>query len=324
MDLDLGCLFGEEGEEVLGEVGGEVFCLALARGRFVDLSLSLSLFLNLKFWWELLEGKKQGERKGKEIPCRARPLPILRLQDSSISNPEAETLIIPPSREQLLVGKGKESDCREGSEVIELNFESARLLPLLCKIPTISTPPFGLDLLGALRREGSTTTVVWERCFIELLGGGRVVPSEGSPIKSAQRREPISSDDSQSVASLSSLVEEGALRKMRRKRSLSDFLREREDFSGNVNVHEVSSCDELLPLFRMEWGLSSWFRFAICLVWVDGREACSADMKSVESRLSILIILVLLLSGFIFVVLSVSVSASVFSCCPSTGGEAES
>jgi len=46
LDLDLGCLFCEEGEEVLGEVGGEVFCLALALvpARFVDLSLSFSFF----------------------------------------------------------------------------------------------------------------------------------------------------------------------------------------------------------------------------------------------------------------------------------------
>jgi len=46
LDLDLGCLFCEEGEEVLGEVGGEVFCLLLALARaYSSLSLSLSPLL---------------------------------------------------------------------------------------------------------------------------------------------------------------------------------------------------------------------------------------------------------------------------------------
>jgi hypothetical protein len=184
-----------------------------------------------------VERKRDGRwtEKGKKIPCRARPLPILRLQDSSISNPSNETLIVPPSREQLLVGR--ERECKDGKEVIELNFESERLFPLLCKIPTISTPPF-VDLLGEVRREGRTTTVVWERCFVALLGGGRVVPTEGSPIKSAQRREPISSDV-QGVL-VSSRGEEGALRKTRRKRTLRFFFCEGVGFGGNV--HDVSSC----------------------------------------------------------------------------------
>jgi hypothetical protein len=30
LDLDLECLFCEEGEEVLGEVGGEVFCFSIS------------------------------------------------------------------------------------------------------------------------------------------------------------------------------------------------------------------------------------------------------------------------------------------------------
>jgi len=169
-----------------------------------------------------VERKREGRwrEKGKKIPCRARPLPILRTQDSNISNPSDETLIIPPSLEQLVVGR--ERECKEGNEVIELNFESERLLPLLCKIPTISTPPF-VDLLGAFRREGRTTTVVWERCFVVLLGGGSVVPTEGSPIKSAQRREPTSSDV-QGVLVSSRVEEEVELRKTRRKRSLRFFL----------------------------------------------------------------------------------------------------
>jgi hypothetical protein len=200
--------------------------------------------------------------------------------------------------------EGKESACREGSEVIELNFESARLLPLpllLCKIPTISTPLFGLDLLGELRREGSTTTVVWERCFVELLGGGSVVPVEasGAPpsIKSAQRRDPISSDV-KSMALVSSRAEEGVLLKIRRKRSLKDFFWESVDFGGNV--HDDSSCDG----------------------GVDGREVGADCEKNVENRLSIFTLVSLLPE---FIVFSVSVSAELFSFISSAGvGEAES
>lgn len=125
-------------------------------------------------------------------------------------------MIVPPSLEQLLVGR--ERDCKEGREVMELNFESGRFFPLLCKIPTISTPLFGLDLPGEVRIEGSTMTAVCERCFVALLGGGSVVAREGlvvvPAIRSAQRREPISSDVTGVVLVLSE-VEERVLVKIR-------------------------------------------------------------------------------------------------------------
>ena len=44
LDLELVLLFGEEGDEVVGEVGGEVFCLASLAPASSLISLSLSLF----------------------------------------------------------------------------------------------------------------------------------------------------------------------------------------------------------------------------------------------------------------------------------------
>lgn len=137
---------------------------------------------------------------------------------------------------------------------------------------------------------------------MELAGGGSVVPVEGSgapcPIKSAQRRDPISSDV-KSIALFSSRVEEEVvLRKIRRKRNLRLFFWESVDFGGKV--HDDSSCDG----------------------GVDGREGGADCEKSVENLLSILTLVGLLPR---FREFSVSVSAEVFSFCSSAGvGEAES
>jgi hypothetical protein len=92
--------------------------------------------------------------------------------------------IVPDELVQVLVGR--ERDCTDGKLVIELNFESGLLPSPLCNIPTTSTPPFrpffpeprtacenrdrGLEL-NELKGAG-TTTVVWERCFVALLGEG--------------------------------------------------------------------------------------------------------------------------------------------------------
>lgn len=101
---------------------------------------------------------------------------------------------------------------------------------------------------------------------MELAGGANVVPVEGSgappPIKSAQRREPISSDV-KSMLLVSSRVEEVLLLKIRRKRSFNDFCRESVDFEEME--HDVSSCDG----------------------GVDGREFGADREKSVENLLSI-------------------------------------
>lgn len=135
---------------------------------------------------------------------------------------------------------------------------------------------------------------------MELRGGGSVVPVEGSgvapPIKSAQRRGPISSDVKFAVL-FSSRAGEGVLLKIRRKRNLRDFFWESVDFGGKVHDE---SCDG----------------------GIDGREVGADCVKSVENLLSIFT-LVGLLPGFRE--FSVSVSAELVSFCSSAGvGEAES